>query len=195
MWTISINSATNDGQTASYDESCASTLASTFSNGKSVLSLDAGVGTVDLYGNCTLHHSGTSAAAPEAAGVMALALEVNPELTWRDMQHIVVLTSKRNHLYDRENTHNWTINGAGLEFNHLFGYGILDAGDMVKIARVWETVPERFHCIAGSFSGRKVVTVGRPIQLDLYTEACRGNINSQVRNFFILKPNRILFDS
>ena len=42
MWTISINSATNDGMTAGYDESCSSTLASTFSNGKSGYQ-DAGV--------------------------------------------------------------------------------------------------------------------------------------------------------
>jgi hypothetical protein len=33
MWTISINSAINDGENAHYDESCSSTLASTFSNG------------------------------------------------------------------------------------------------------------------------------------------------------------------
>jgi len=31
--------------------------------------------TTDLYGKCTTTHSGTSAAAPEAAGVFALALE------------------------------------------------------------------------------------------------------------------------
>ena len=31
--------------------------------------------TTDLYGKCTTRHSGTSAAAPEAAGVFALALE------------------------------------------------------------------------------------------------------------------------
>lgn len=31
--------------------------------------------TTDLYGKCTRSHSGTSAAAPEAAGVFALALE------------------------------------------------------------------------------------------------------------------------
>lgn len=42
MWTISINSVTNDGETAGYDESCSSTLASTFSNGKSGYE-DAGV--------------------------------------------------------------------------------------------------------------------------------------------------------
>uniref|UniRef100_S4RXA1 Neuroendocrine convertase 2 n=1 Tax=Petromyzon marinus TaxID=7757 RepID=S4RXA1_PETMA len=74
MWTISINSAINDGRTALYDESCSSTLASTFSNGRKK-DPEAGVATTDLYGNCTLRHSGTSAAAPEAAGVFALAIE------------------------------------------------------------------------------------------------------------------------
>lgn len=91
MWTISINSAINDGQNAHYDESCSSTLASTFSNGAKdpntgVVSLFltfcnqfvyhiAKQATTDLYGKCTTTHSGTSAAAPEAAGIFALALE------------------------------------------------------------------------------------------------------------------------
>ena len=44
---------------------------------------------------------GTSAAAPEAAGVIALALEANPSLTWRDVQHLLVFTSKRRNLVDR----------------------------------------------------------------------------------------------
>ncbi|KAF5904988.1 neuroendocrine convertase 2, partial [Clarias magur] len=147
MWTISINSAINDGRTALYDESCSSTLASTFSNGRK-RNPEAGVATTDLYGNCTLRHSGTSAAAPEAAGVFALALEANPNLTWRDMQHLTVLTSKRNKLHDE--VHQWRRNGVGLEFNHLFGYGVLDAGAMVSLARDWKTVPERFHCVAGA---------------------------------------------
>ncbi|CAH8429173.1 unnamed protein product [Heterobilharzia americana] len=180
MWTISINSVTNDGHTAVYDESCASTLASTFSNGKSPFLHDAGVGTIDLYGNCTLHHSGTSAAAPEAAGVFALALEAQPDLTWRDVQHLTVLTSKRNHLYDRQHNHNWTINGAGLEFNHLFGFGVLDAGDMVHLAKNWKTVPERFHCIAGTYNGRKLARLGQPIRLELDTDACMGRTINQV---------------
>lgn len=50
-----------------------STLASTFSNGAK--DPNTGVATTDLYGKCTTTHSGTSAAAPEAAGVFALALE------------------------------------------------------------------------------------------------------------------------
>lgn len=45
MWTISINSAINDGQNAHYDESCSSTLASTFSNGAK----DPNTGVVSIY--------------------------------------------------------------------------------------------------------------------------------------------------
>ena len=44
---------------------------------------------------CTRHHSGTSAAAPLAAAVIALALEVQPCLSWRDVQHLIALTSRK----------------------------------------------------------------------------------------------------
>uniref|UniRef100_A0A6Q2X6A4 Neuroendocrine convertase 2 n=1 Tax=Esox lucius TaxID=8010 RepID=A0A6Q2X6A4_ESOLU len=171
MWTISINSAINDGRTALYDESCSSTLASTFSNGRK-RNPEAGVATTDLYGNCTLRHSGTSAAAPEAAGVFALALEANPDLTWRDMQHLSVLTSKRNQLHD--DLHQWRRNGVGLEFNHLFGYGVLDAGGMVKMAKEWKTVPERFHCVAGSL---QEIQSGERLILTISTDSCQGKDN------------------
>uniref|UniRef100_A0A8C2DBY0 Neuroendocrine convertase 2 n=1 Tax=Cyprinus carpio TaxID=7962 RepID=A0A8C2DBY0_CYPCA len=174
MWTISINSAINDGRTALYDESCSSTLASTFSNGRK-RNPEAGVATTDLYGNCTLRHSGTSAAAPEAAGVFALALEANPNLTWRDLQHLTVLTSKRNKLHDE--VHQWRRNGVGLEFNHLFGYGVLDAGGMVKLAREWKTVPERFHCVAGSVQETHKIQSGNKLVLRITTDACQGKDN------------------
>jgi len=42
---------------------------------------------------CTESHSGTSAAAPLAAGLIALMLEARPCLTWRDVQHIIVFTA------------------------------------------------------------------------------------------------------
>uniref|UniRef100_A0A8C6UH03 Neuroendocrine convertase 2 n=1 Tax=Neogobius melanostomus TaxID=47308 RepID=A0A8C6UH03_9GOBI len=174
MWTISINSAINDGRTALYDESCSSTLASTFSNGRK-RNPEAGVATTDLYGNCTLRHSGTSAAAPEAAGVFALAIEANRDLTWRDMQHLSVLTSKRNQLHDE--VHQWRRNGVGLEFNHLFGYGVLDAGGMVKMAKEWKTVPERFHCVAGTIQENHKIQSGSKLVLAIDTEACQGKDN------------------
>lgn len=72
------------------------------------------------------------------------------ELTWRDVQHITVLSSKRNRLFDPYLKHHWKFNGAGLQFNHLFGYGVMDAGAMVDLSRKWKPLPERFHCTAGS---------------------------------------------
>ncbi|KAK0098162.1 hypothetical protein PV326_010739 [Microctonus aethiopoides] len=172
MWTISINSAINDGQNAHYDESCSSTLASTFSNGAK--DPNTGVATTDLYGKCTTTHSGTSAAAPEAAGVFALALEANPELTWRDIQHLTVLTSKRNSLFDAKGRFHWKMNGVGLEFNHLFGYGVLDAGAMVALAKKWKTVPPRYHCQAGSVFHTQRIPSDRSILLEIKTDACTG---------------------
>lgn len=177
MWTISINSAINTGENAHYDESCSSTLASTFSNGAK--DPHTGVATTDLYDRCTQTHSGTSAAAPEAAGVYALALEANPNLTWRDIQHLTVLTSKRNSLYDGKGRFHWQVNGVGLEYNHLFGYGVLDAGAMVSLAKDWKSVPARYHCDAGSVSGPYAIPTESSLELTINTDACKGT-NSEV---------------
>ncbi|CAM4740900.1 unnamed protein product [Rotaria magnacalcarata] len=194
MWTISINSAINDGRTALYDESCSSTLASTFSNGRSE-DPHAGVATTDLYGQCTLKHSGTSAAAPEAAGVFALALEANRQLTWRDVQHLTVLTAKRNQLFDPSKQHLWHINGAGLEFNHLFGFGVLDAGDMVRHAREWKPLPARYHCSAGNITGKRSIPEKDSLKMTIVTDACKNtkdevNYIEHVQAFITLKSSR-----
>ena len=74
------------------------------------------------------------------------------DLTWRDMQHLTVLTSKRNSLYDAKNRFFWTMNGVGLEFNHLFGFGVLDAGAMVALAKQWRHVQKLEFCAKASFS-------------------------------------------
>lgn len=195
MWTISINSAINNGENAHYDESCSSTLASTFSNGGR--NPETGVATTDLYGRCTRSHSGTSAAAPEAAGVFALALEANPSITWRDLQHLTVLTSTRNSLYDGrcrelpelgiEDNHimkrkgencthfDWQMNGVGLEYNHLFGFGVLDAAEMVQLALAWKTAPPRFHCEAGTIDTPHEIPADGNLVLELNTDACTGS--------------------
>lgn len=52
---------------------------------------------------------GTSASAPIAAGLCALALEANSNLTWRDMQYLVVMTSNIKPL---QNESGWTTNGV-----------------------------------------------------------------------------------
>ncbi len=83
---------------ARYLEECSSTLATTYSSGTP--GRDGSIATVDQDARlrsdkiCTDSHTGTSASAPIAAGVCALALEANPRLTWRDMQYLVVMTSR-----------------------------------------------------------------------------------------------------
>jgi len=190
MWTISINSAVNDGEMAVYDESCSSILASTFSSGRPGARSSAGVATTDLYGNCTMKHSGTSAAAPEAAGVIALALEANPSLTWRDVQHALVLTSKKRNLFDKR--YPWKMNGAGFLFNHLFGYGVMDAGSLVDAAIGWKKMPERKSCEAGELIGEWNTRTGdSSIELEIDTKAC-GTINyiEHVQAFISIQSTR-----
>lgn len=90
------------------------------------------------------------------------------------MQHLSVLTSKRNSLYDSKNRFFWNMNGVGLEFNHLFGYGVLDAGAMVGLAKLWKTVPPRFHCEAGSIMKTMPIPYNNSLYLAIDTEACQG---------------------
>lgn len=74
MWTISINSAINDGRTALYDESCSSTLASTFSNGRK-RNPEAGVVRIQAV-FCPKASSSTSLTI-ETADVLLLELILN----------------------------------------------------------------------------------------------------------------------
>lgn len=63
---------------------------------------------------------GTSASAPIAAGLCALALEANSDLTWRDMQYLVVMTSNTKPLL---NESGWITNGVnrkGMNNVHYF---------------------------------------------------------------------------
>ena len=58
----------------------------------------------------SLRPTGTSASAPLAAGIIALALEANPELSWRDMQYIALMTSRPEPLAHELG---WLTNGVG----------------------------------------------------------------------------------
>ncbi|PRD33332.1 UNVERIFIED_CONTAM: Fur1 [Trichonephila clavipes] len=139
IWTLSISSATENGLVPWYSEACSSSLATTYSSGSAG---ERQVISTDLHHGCTSGHTGTSASAPLAAGICALALDANPNLTWRDMQHIVVRTAKPENLFARD----WATNGVGRNVSHSFGYGMMDAYAMVKLARIWTSVPQQKIC-------------------------------------------------
>uniref|UniRef100_A0A4W6EH19 Furin (paired basic amino acid cleaving enzyme) b n=1 Tax=Lates calcarifer TaxID=8187 RepID=A0A4W6EH19_LATCA len=140
IYTLSISSTTQSGNVPWYSEPCSSTLASTFSSGNPG---EKQIVTTDLRQKCTDSHTGTSASAPLAAGIIALALEANMNLTWRDMQHLVVRTSQPGHL----SAGDWKTNGVGRRVSHSYGYGLLDAGAMVALAQNWTTVGPQHQCV------------------------------------------------
>ncbi len=86
---------------------------------------------------CYAGHSGTSAAAPLAAGIFALALEVRPDLTWRDLQYIVMETAIP---IDNEKVDDWQNTAIGKRFSHTFGYGKIDTYGVVEAAKTWQLV-------------------------------------------------------
>ncbi len=95
--------------------------------------------TTDLHHGCTVKHTGTSASAPMAAAIIALTLEANPSLTWRDVQHILVRTSQPHSLKATD----WRTNGMGRKVSHSYGYGLMDATAMVRLAKNWTLVPRQ----------------------------------------------------
>ncbi|KAG7253804.1 hypothetical protein CRUP_031596, partial [Coryphaenoides rupestris] len=72
IYTISISSTAESGRKPWYLEECSSTLTTTYSSGENY---DRKIITTDLRHRCTDSHTGTSASAPMAAAIIALALE------------------------------------------------------------------------------------------------------------------------
>ena len=95
-----------------------------------------------LNSDCNYNSSfnGTSSAAPTVSGVIALMLEANPNLTWRDVKHLLVTTSDK---VDASRTHNqqglvqygWTQNSAGYEHHNWYGFGQINASAAVTAAQ------------------------------------------------------------
>ncbi len=73
---------------------------------------------------------GTSASAPMVSGVIAMMLEVNPALTERDVQDILIRNST---LIDPQDG-DWVTNAANLSFNHKYGAGLVNARSAVLAA-------------------------------------------------------------
>lgn len=80
---------------------------------------------------------GTSAAAPLVSATAALMLSANPALTARDVQQILLLSARQHDLGDPT----LVTNAAGLPVSHYTGFGVIDAGEAVRLARRWVNRP------------------------------------------------------
>ena len=104
--------------------------------------------------------NGTSSAAPVLSGVVALMLEANPDLNWREVKHILAITARQvdedipalevpllnctNDCSDGQYTASsttfnardgWIENAAGFRYHNWYGFGSVDAGMAVNMAQ------------------------------------------------------------
>ncbi|XP_069078910.1 proprotein convertase subtilisin/kexin type 6 [Pleurodeles waltl] len=173
IYTVSISSTTENGHKPWYLEECASTLATTYSSGAFY---ERKIVTTDLRQRCTDGHTGTSVSAPMVAGIIALALEANPLLTWRDVQHIIVKTSRPVHLRAPD----WKTTGTGRKVSHLYGFGLVDAESMVVEAKKWKSVPAQHVCIGSSDRRPRFIRAEQVIRATTLTNACTDLYDQQV---------------
>ena len=87
-------------------------------------------------GDYTDSFGGTSSATPTVAGIIALMLEKNPNLGWRDVQEILIQSAKEFDPGDSD----WITNAAGFHFNHKYGAGLIDATAAVGLAGSWSNL-------------------------------------------------------
>jgi subtilisin-like proprotein convertase family protein len=89
---------------------------------------------LNTAGDCTAY-AGTSAACPQAAGIVALVLEANPNLGWLEVQYVLANATNRSNSDPADTL--WRQNGAGKWVSEYYGFGLLDADAAVTAAENW----------------------------------------------------------
>ncbi|HEY1049420.1 MAG TPA: S8 family serine peptidase [Prosthecobacter sp.] len=133
-YTLSVGGIDDQGGMTFYSEHGANLIVSAHSNGnfRQGITTTSNAGYTDDFG-------GTSSATPLVSGVIALMLQANPNLGWRDVQEILIRTARKNAPADTE----WVVNGAGFNFNHKFGAGAVNAQAAVAMAQGWTNLGTR----------------------------------------------------
>jgi subtilisin family serine protease len=128
---------------------------SSYSNGGTALFITAPGGDLDYYtnnvvafvgGGCTDGGAGTSFATPVVAGVVALMLEANPNLSWRDVHGVLASTATKIQPSDPS----WTTNGAGLSHSDIYGFGLVNASAAVERSKSWTSLTSEIEIVTDS---------------------------------------------
>jgi subtilisin-like proprotein convertase family protein len=161
-YTITVGAIHNDGFASSYSNYGADLLVSAPGGDFATIRSGLGIVTTDRTGtdgynlranptgsfDYTDDFGGTSSAAPITTGVIALMLDANANLGWRDVQNILATSADHtgsaigtaaanleNNTWFINDATNW--NGGGMHFSEDYGYGRVDAYAAVRMAEVW----------------------------------------------------------
>ncbi|MBU7583365.1 MAG: S8 family serine peptidase [Nostoc sp. TH1S01] len=143
---ITVAALDNHGLATSYTTPGASILVSAFGSDifGSIVTTDRQGSAGYSFGDYNYSFNGTSAAAPQVSGVVALLLEANPNLGYRDIQEILAYSARQNDVNNQGGNYSWQINGAknwnggGLHVSHNYGFGLVDAHAAVRLAETWQ---------------------------------------------------------
>ncbi|SVB19072.1 uncharacterized protein METZ01_LOCUS171926, partial [marine metagenome] len=159
-YTIAVSAIDHTGVQSYYSEPGANILVAAHSSGGNKGSefpytTYVGITTTDRTGSdgyssgdTDNNFGGTSSAAPLVSGIIALMLEANENLTWRDVQHILVNSARKNDPSDSS----WGANGAGHDVSHKYGFGVIDAGAAVALAENWASVDDEANASYGPYT-------------------------------------------
>lgn len=152
IYSITVGAIDYQGQHPDYLETCSAVMVVTYSSGGR-----EHIHTTDIKKRCASTHGGTSAAAPLAAGVYALVLAANPDLTWRDVQYV----SARAAVAVNEDDGDYQMTAFGEKYSHKYGYGKLDAEKIVEVAAAWKNVKPQAWYYSDVLSVGQSVTTGK----------------------------------
>lgn len=144
IYTIAIGAINDVGVNSAYSTpGCALVVSAPSSDPEFISGEDhQGITTTEFRGlpggsdGYTYEFGGTSSATPLTSGIVALMLEANPNLGWRDVQEILIATARKIDAFDAD----WQENAAGFYFNHKYGAGMVDATAAVEMAVGWENL-------------------------------------------------------
>jgi subtilisin family serine protease len=111
-------------------------------NGASTNDFEGGSNAENLDCNYTSTFNGTSSAAPTVSGVIALMLEANNNLTWRDVKHIIAGTSYQVDPLKQKTIsgitqYSWVTNSANYSHHPWYGFGRIDASAAINQAKTY----------------------------------------------------------
>jgi subtilisin-like proprotein convertase family protein len=120
---------------------------------------EMGIYTTTAPSGYTGDFGGTSAASPLAAGAVALMLEANPGLTWRDVKHVLINSAR---WCDPTNP-SWITNAAGHRVSYDYGFGAIDAGAAAALAHTWHNVGAQMTALSGVLAVSQAIPNNNPV--------------------------------